>query len=236
MKIAIVGANGYVGSSICKALIFNSNHQLVSVLRGDEIKSKLELVDVVIHAANPAKRFKAETDPEYDFCETLEKTFNLLKISRGKKFFLISSLSCRTQLNTNYGRNRRACELLALEQGGIVIRLGPMYGGARKQDALHDLLVGKPIYVAPETRYGYVDVDWVGQKIIKMFDLPSDIYEIGASNSVSFAELRDFFSSTSSFSGSDDTQIPITNDDDAPDARMVFAYAKKELETSFWTK
>jgi nucleoside-diphosphate-sugar epimerase len=232
MKVAIIGANGYVGSSICKALEVDIEHELVRVVRGDDINSKLELVDVVIHAANPAKRFKADSNPEHDFYETLEKTFNLLNISRKKKFILISSLSCRTQLQTSYGRNRRACELLALSQGATVIRVGPMYGGSRKQDALHDLLLDRPIYVAPETRYGYADVDWVGQKIAKMLNISSGIYEIGASNSVSLAQLRDLFGSKSVFSGPDDTQVPLTNDDDATDAELVFAFARKVLKSS----
>jgi nucleoside-diphosphate-sugar epimerase len=236
MKIAIIGANGYVGSSVYKALEVDNEHELVRVVRGDDINSKLEQVDVVIHAANPAKRFKADSNPEHDFYETLEKTFNLLNISGKKKFILISSLSCRTQLQTSYGRNRRACELLALSQGATVVRVGPMYGGSRKQDALHDLLFDRPVYVDPETRYGYADVDWVGQKIAKMLNFSSGIFEIGASNSVSLAELRDLFGSKSIFSGPDDTQVPDTIDDDATDAELVFAFARKVLMSSHRSK
>jgi nucleoside-diphosphate-sugar epimerase len=231
MKIAVIGAKGFVGSSICKALEFADGHELVSVVRGDDIKSKLDLVDIVIHAANPAKRFNADSDPERDFYESTLKTFNFLNFSSNKKFILISSLSCRTQLHTNYGRNRRSCELLGLAQGATVVRVGPMYGGSRKQDSLHDLLHSRPIYVAAQSRYAYADVDWVGQKIVKMLTLPSGIYEIGAANSVSLAQLRDLFGSNSIFSGPDDTQIPVTTDEDAPDAELVFDFARQELQS-----
>jgi nucleoside-diphosphate-sugar epimerase len=236
MKIGIIGANGYVGSSICNAVKFYAEHELVKIVRGDDVKTKLELVDLVIHAANPAKRFKADSDPEHDFNETLEKTFNFLNFAGKRKFILISSLSCRTQLHTSYGRNRRACELLALSRGASIIRVGPMYGGGRKQDVLHDLLFGRPIYVAPETQYGYADVDWVGQKVVKMLDFNSGIYEIGAYNSISLARLRDLFDSKSIFSGPDDTQIPITNDDDAPSVELVLAFARNEINTSIRAK
>ena len=228
MKIAVIGAHGFVGSAIAKAVEHDERHELICVVRGDDIKSKLESADVVIHAANPARRFRAESDPERDFVETADKTFNILSLAIGKKCLLISSLSCKTQLNTTYGRNRRFCELLALSQGAIVVRLGPMFGGERKQDVLHDLLVDKQIYVSSQTRNAYVNVEWVGAKILELLDVQSDIYEIGAKNSVSLSELRDILGSKSIFNGVDDTQIPLT-EGDGPDAMLVVEYALNEL-------
>jgi nucleoside-diphosphate-sugar epimerase len=228
MKLAVIGADGFVGAEIIKAIKSDGKYDLISIVRSDDISGKIEAADLVIHAANPAKRFMAEKEPINDFVETAEKTFSLLKTAKEKKFILISTLSCRTQLNTNYGRNRRFCELMALNQGASVIRLGPMFGGSRKQDLLHDLLAGKKIYVSAETKYAYVDVEWVGQKILNLINKKPNIYEIGAKNSISLAHLRDFFNSSSIFEGPDDTQIPETKDD-GPDAKLVIEYAKKEF-------
>ncbi len=228
MKIAVVGAHGFVGSAIAKAIEFDNRYKLISVVRDDDIRSKLKLADVVIHAANPARRFTAESDPQRDFIETADKTSHILSLAKSKKCLLISSLSCRTQLNTSYGRNRRFCELLALAQGAAVIRLGPMFGGARKQDVLHDLLVGRRVYISSETRYAYVNVEWVGAKVLEFLEVQPDIYEIGAKNAVSLAELRDVFGSSSIFTGIDDTQIPVI-EGGGPDARLVVKYARNEL-------
>ena len=229
MKIAVVGAHGFVGSAIAKAIEFDNRYKLISVVRDDDIRSKLKLADVVIHAANPARRFTAESDPQRDFIETADKTSYIFSLAKSKKCLLISSLSCRTQLNTSYGRNRRFCELLALAQGASVIRLGPMFGGARKQDVLHDLLVGRRVYVSSETRYAYVNVEWIGTKVLEFMDAQPDIYEVGARNSVSLAELRDVFGSSSIFTGIDDTQIPAMEGGGGPDAMLVVEYARNEL-------
>lgn len=228
MKLAVIGANGFVGSAIVSQIESDARYQLIKVVRGDDIEKKLQSADVVIHAANPARRFRAESDPQRDFIETVDKTFKIFNLVKGKKCLLISSLSCKTQLNTNYGRNRRFCELLALAQGVVVIRLGPMFGGTRKQDVLHDLLADRPIYVTPETRYAYADVKWIGEKIVELIDVCSDIYEIGARNTVSLGELRDVFGSKSIFTGVDDTQIPEMLGE-GPDARLVVDYARQEL-------
>ena len=228
MKIAVIGSDGFVGAEIVKAIKSDEKYDLIRIVKGDDISGKIKSADFVIHAANPARRFMAEKEPLSDFIETAEKTFSLLKMAKEKKFILISTLSCRTQLNTNYGRNRRFCELMALNQGANIIRLGPMFGGSRKQDVLHDLLAGKKIYVSAETRYAYVDVEWVGKKILNLIDKKSDIYEIGAKNSISLAQIRDFFNSSSIFVGPEDTQIPEINVD-GPDAKLVIEYALKEL-------
>ena len=229
LNVAVIGAHGFVGSEICKVLEDNINYNLIRIVRGDNIEQLVDKADMVIHAANPAGRFSAESNPQKDFMETVDKTFNILRGVNNKPFLLLSTLSCRTQMDINYGRNRRSCELLVLAQRGKVVRLGPMFGGNRKKDTLHDLLADRNVYVSPETRYAYVDVKWVASKIVELLSYPSGLYEIGANNAVSLSELRDDFNSKSIFSGIDDTQIP-DNCNNAPDARLVFEYARKELK------
>jgi nucleoside-diphosphate-sugar epimerase len=223
--VAVVGAAGYVGSQIARAVVASGRYHLIPVLRTDPAEALFAKADMVVHAANPARRFQAEKDPVHDFEVTVENTARLLAFARGKRFVLISSLSCRTQLNTSYGRNRRACELLALAENSLVIRLGPMFGGNRTGDTLHDILSGRQIFVAAGTRYAYVDVAWAGQKTVELLELPNGLREIGARNDVSLSDLRDHFASTSRFSGMDDTQIPegVT---EGPDAKDVFRFGE----------
>jgi nucleoside-diphosphate-sugar epimerase len=229
MKIAVIGVNGFVGKTIGAVIKSDGKNELIGIVRGDDVESKIKSADLIIHAANPAKRFIAESDPKADFNETVIKTNQLLNFSGHKRFVLVSSLSCRTQLDKNYGRNRRSCELLALSKGATVIRLGPMFGGGRTQDTLHDILSGKQIYLSPATRYAYVNVEWAANKIYELIDADTGIYEIGAQNSVSLEQVKKAFDSKSIFQGEDDTQIPI-DCKDGPDANLVFEYALAEYE------
>ncbi|MCX5696488.1 MAG: NAD(P)-dependent oxidoreductase [Candidatus Omnitrophica bacterium] len=226
-NVAVVGAAGFVGTQVARAVAASGRYNLISVLRNDPAIALLAKADIVVYAANPARRFQAEKDPMQDFEETVEKTAGFLALSHAKRFVLVSTLSCRTQLNTSYGRNRRACELIALQAGSLVIRLGPMYGGDRIDDTLHKIISGGPVFVAAQTRYAYVDVSWVGKKIVELLDEPGGIREIGARNAISLGELRDYFSSKSTFSGIDDTQIP-EGAADGPDARDIFRFAEEE--------
>jgi nucleoside-diphosphate-sugar epimerase len=225
--VAVVGAAGFVGRQIVKALKERGDYNLVEVFRGGPIEEQVAKADVIVHAANPAKRFNAEKYPVQDFNETVEKTARFLRLAQGKRLILISSLSCRTQLDTQYGRHRRACELIALTGDSVIVRLGPMFGGNRKHDILHDILAGRPVYVSAETKYAYTDVSWIGHKIVELFEAERGIKEIGARNAVRLGDIAANFASTSVFSGREDHQMP-EHFYEGPDANDVYDYAKKE--------
>jgi len=116
---------------------------------------------------------------------------------------------------------------MALLAGATVVRLGPMFGGGRTRDVLHDILAGRPVFISAESRYAYVDVEWAGKKIVDLLGTSAKIHELGAPNAVRLADIAERFSSASSFEGNEDTQIP-NECPDGPDAAEVFAFAERE--------
>lgn len=226
--VAVVGASGFVGKSVASAVLANPLYKLVPVVRGQNLGDAIGESEVVVHCANPAGRFQANHDPERDYGETVEKTAMILAAAKNKKCLMVSSLSCRTQTATPYGTHRLECERLALQAGAVVVRLGPMFGGGRVKDTLHDILSGRRVYVSESTCYGYVDVAWAGEKLLDFFSSDSAAYEIGARNAISLGEIAKRFSSASTFTGPDDTQV-VEGCETGPDARMVLEFAEKEL-------
>ncbi len=221
--IAIVGAKGFVGQALCDAVEQQNQFDLIRIHRGDDIGSLLHSADIVIHTANPAKRFFAKKNPEVDFLESVEKTHHIKNLAAGKKFVLVSSISARSQLDTVYGRNRRACELIADPEQSLIVRLGPMFGAGKMIGALHDLLNDRTVFVSETTQYGYVDVQYNAHTVLKQLDR-TGIVEVGARNGVPLGELKQKLGSASVFEGTDDTQVPINPPEDAPDAWEVLSY------------
>lgn len=227
-RIALLGASGYVGSEILLAMKKRPDVEVLAVGRGDDWAAAIEGADGVIHCANPAGRFAAERDPLRDFDETVQKTVNFLRLSMGKSFLLISTLSCRTAPETTYGRNRLACEGISLALGASVVRLGPMFGGSRKRDTLHDIIRGAQVFVSSSTRYAYVDVAWVGRYIAANFShFPNTVVEIGARDTIELSEVARALNSSSSFGDRDDSQFPL-NFSEGPDAAEVLEFARSE--------
>jgi len=230
--IAVIGANGFVGSAICNEITRKNGFELVRVHRGDDINSLTKRASIIIHSSNSGKRFFAKNNPETDFLETVEKMYKIKQLAKGKKLVLVSTLSARIQLDTVYGRNRRACELMIDDSQSLIIRLGPMYGGCKKQGALYDILNNDTCYVSEKTRYAYVDVTYNAREIVRLIDQVG-LIELGAKNAIQLGELKNRLNSLSNFTGPDDTQISFTTQSDAPDAYDIIPYAlalKKNIQ------
>jgi NADH dehydrogenase len=142
--VAVTGASGYVGVSLCRRLIAQgvavralSRRDPAIVgstfvpydLRRDLPPDALTGVDAVIHAA-------AETslgsDPDGD--AELAGLVRLLDASRAvqARFILISSQAARPDAPTGYGRLKAKAEEMVLARQGVVVRPGQVYGGPEK--------------------------------------------------------------------------------------------------------
>lgn len=218
MKIGIIGAGGYIGSSIYNTL---KSYNPTPIFKDTKVKDDF---DIIIHSANPAKRFYANNHIEEDFNNTVNKTKDIVSLYSGK-IVLISSISCRTQIDTPYGDHRKMCEELVLEKGGTVFRLGPLFGGSRKEDILHDIAYGNKVYYSKDTKYAYVDVDWASEYLCKSLNRPAGVYEIGAKNTITLEELANEVNSKSIFEGPNDDQFPI-NFNDGPNASLALDFIK----------
>lgn len=226
-KIAVIGARGFVGSAVSAEIQQREGLELIPVVRGDDVEASVSEADIIIHSANSARRFFAQKNPERDFHDTVEKMHDVKACVQGKKMVLVSTISARIQLDTVYGRNRRACELMVMDKpGNLIVRLGPMYGERKAAGALHDILNNRQCFVSGSTRYAYVDVAYNARKIIDLIDY-TGVLELGAKDTISLNELKAAIGSTTEFEGPDDTQILNTTQDDAPDAREVVDFAMK---------
>lgn len=229
-NIAVIGSNGFVGNAICDEILKYKNFNLIRITRDDDIKKLIKLADIVIYSANNSKRYYAENNPQVDFVDTVEKASNLYSIIGDKKIILISTVSARVQLDSVYGRNRRACELMLDYSKNLIVRLGPMYGDTNHKGALFDILKNKNVYVSEKTKYAYVNVKYNAKKIIEFLD-KTGIIEIGAKNTIELGHIKKVLGSDSNFDGRDDTQILLNPPADAPDSYDVIDFAKRMEKT-----
>jgi nucleoside-diphosphate-sugar epimerase len=227
-SVAVIGAKGFVGSKICQYINSSTKFKLIPVVRGDNILEAINQSDIVVHAANPSRRFYAENNPHEDFIETVEKTTLINQYANKKRLILISSISARTELDTVYGRNRRDCELIVEGPNALIVRLGPMFGAGKSVGALHDLITNNTVYVAAITKYAYVSIDYNAEKIVSFIDdsLLNGYIELGSKEGVSLEKIKKIIGSISKFEGKDDTQIPVHPPSDAPNVMDVVDYVK----------
>ncbi len=228
-SIALIGCNGFVGKSIRKYLSNNKEILLNAVTRENyEAARKEKHYDIIINAAMPSKRFWAKQNPYKDFCETIEKTFNIVNTWKSSKIIQISSISARSQLNTTYGRHKAAAEKLVNNEKNLILRLGPMYGKSLNKGVLIDMKNNAPVYVSKESLYAFAPVDWIGEWISKNMHL-SGVLDLGGNNAIKLNEVAQRIGSKSIFTGPIDNQVISNEIKNAPEAKNVIDFILKSI-------
>ncbi|MGY2118293.1 hypothetical protein ACW9HR_30665 [Nocardia gipuzkoensis] len=223
LRVAVVGAAGYVGAALVEALGRGGRWEVVPVVRADhELHRTAGRYDVLVNAACPSKRFWAEHNPDDDRQETVDKTRLLRERWDWDRFVQISSISARTQLDTVYGRHRSEAEQLCSGADDLVVRLGPMYGGDYRKGVLADMAADRPVFASGRSRQSFAPVDWCADWIAAHL-ADTGLREVGARTTVTLAEVRDAVGSRSEFTKDYvDDQFPITaTGPDWPEAAAV---------------
>ena len=225
-NIGVIGANGFVGNKLSNILKKeNINYEEVTRDNYDYFRDKNNFSHVS-NCAMPSGRFSSKNNPSEDFKETVLKTFNIRNDFLESKIIQISSISAKVQLDTVYGRNKRAAELILDPQKDLIIRLGPIYDSSMQKGALIDIVKSNKVFVSGDTKYAFTPLDWACLEILNMID-ETGIFEVGSKNYITLKDLRDAISSKSDFEGFNDDQIFPNAGESCPDANDVIDFAKK---------
>ena len=224
LSVAIIGANGYVGRALQKALLGHpQDYSVVSVTRENYAERQKHAYDIIVNSAMPSARFWAKQNPEKDFVETVEKTANLLYRWQFKKFIQISSVAARCQLDTVYGRHKAAAEKLCNFGDNLIVRLGPMYSQELKKGVLVDMLEGKKVFVAGESRYCFTPLHFVSSWIVSHLDRHG-IVEVGAKDGITLRRVAKHLNSNVEFEGAIDHQEIESPETNFPNAHDVLDF------------
>jgi len=225
-SVAVVGAQGYVGSALYAKLAGHEQYSITAVTRENYSDAEKGTYDVLINCAMPSARFWAKNNPEKDYVETVEKTVRLLYRWNFKKFIQISSISARSQLDTLYGRHKAAAEKLVDIAEHLVIRLGPMYSPELTKGVLVDIREEKKVFVNGKSRYCFAPLDFNVGWIASHLDRQG-IVEVGARNSIALEDLASQLGATTSFEGALDHQEIESPEQDFPDVHDILAFMDK---------
>lgn len=222
-KVAIIGANGFVGKALCRA---SKNYDFVpiEVTRENYKHHKSANYDVLINTAMPSKRFWSLNNPVKDVNETIAKTAKLFYEWKYKKFIQISSISAKTQLNIPYGAHKRAAEVIVENcEETLIVRLGALYGYGLTKSALFDLVNKNHMYVDINSEYNYIDVDYVANWVLENMNLKG-IKSVGARDTITLLEISKGIWDDPSYEGKYEKMFFENVDDGMPSSREVLKY------------
>ncbi|MBE2268113.1 MAG: sugar nucleotide-binding protein [Anaerolinea sp.] len=149
MSNALLGYTGFVGTTLRGQTVFDAQYhsQNIADIRGQQY-------DLIVCAAAPAAKWKANQDPDGDRANLISLMEHLKHVNAGQ-FVLISTVDVfkmppavdeNTPITLDrldaYGRNRYELEQFALEQfpNVYVVRLPGLFGAGLKKNFLFDMI------------------------------------------------------------------------------------------------
>ncbi len=211
MKIAITGANGYIGGALLSAAA-RSNFSFLALSRRrpasdcewlfydleQKVVSLPKDVTCVVHLAmNLSIASDAEQDQELISAKTILDATN--KISA--KFIYLSSQTASKNAATFYGKTKWLIEQVVIANSGVVVRPGLVYGGkaAGLYYQLQNLVSRFPIIPCffPSPKVQPIHVDDLCEAILRISQLTKvrAVFSLAAISPLSFCEFLSLIAS-----------------------------------------
>ncbi len=229
LKIALIGANGYIGTALYNKLRTNKKMFVIPVIRENYAKFKRENYDFVINSALPSARYWALNNPREDFNETVAKTADIVYEWKYGKIIQISTISARAEASSIYGRHKLMAEKLCNPKRDLIVRLTSTFDKSLKKGVLIDILKGNQVFVSGKSRYSFSSLDfvceWISQNTGK-----KGVIEVGAKNSISLEEIVKKMKLDIKFSGRIDTQVIRNPESKFPNAKLVIDFMKNQIK------
>lgn len=173
MTVAVIGANGFVGSAILKHLQ-EQDIAVTGVSRENYQTAKEPSYDVVFNASNNSKKYISDREPVTDFDLSVVQQMRVLADFPSHLHVLLSSvdvysdldsyeftkeeLSPETTKASHYGFHKFIAEecVRHYAPNWLIVRLAGMVGPNLKKNPVFDILNGQPLRIHPESQYQFM--------------------------------------------------------------------------------
>ena len=213
VKCIVLGGKGLVGSSIVSRLDSNGYH-VISVDIENYNDYIGEYCDVFINANGNTYRYKANSEPLWDYnssVSTVVKTFSDFKYNKYIYFSTIDVYNNLYEKKSNmesvyinptkhdyYGFHKWVSERLVEKYclNYIILRLGTVLGDKLKKGPIYDLLHNNTLYMSIKSKLTFIDTDSIANAIMLLMveNNSADIFNVSGTGYVEVQELMKKYS------------------------------------------
>ncbi|MBS1702706.1 MAG: NAD(P)-dependent oxidoreductase [Armatimonadetes bacterium] len=173
MKIAVVGATGFVGSAF-ETFLATKGHDVTGVGRANYDDAKGAGYDLVINASNNSKKYISDREPLTDFDLSVTQQMRVLADFPTPVHVLLSSVDVYADLDSfdltkedvaadparmsRYGFHKHLAEQCVRHYAPnwLIVRLAGMVGPGLKKNPVFDIVNGQPLRIHPDSEYQFM--------------------------------------------------------------------------------
>lgn len=180
MRVAVIGAHGFVGSAFVRHLT-NLGVDVIAVTRHNYGQMRGRKSDVVIEAACNSKKYLAESQPLVDFDQSVAHRMHSLRDFPAELHVHLSSVDVYSDLSSpemtredsvphlpnvsQYGFHKLLAEQIVQHDAAhwLIVRLAGMVGPGLRKNPVYDLLHRQPLRIHPHSKYQFMLTDDVAR-------------------------------------------------------------------------
>jgi len=210
-KLAVLGANGLLGSGLVKYL--SSNYEVTPITRENYEEHKGQKFDLFINANGNSKRFWALQNVFQDFEASTISVYKTMFDFQFNKYVYISSVDVypdlsspqKTQENqeikvidqNTYGFHKYLSEQIVKKHVSdwLILRPSMILGTGLKKGPFFDILNNNPIFVTLDTKLQLTTTQGIAEIIETLFknSVTGEIINVGGERSFSFTKISEYF-------------------------------------------
>jgi nucleoside-diphosphate-sugar epimerase len=169
MKIGVIGANGFIGSSLVDNI---KSQYLTESITKENYKSYKNIVfDIIINANGNSIKYWANKNPLKDFKKSVESVYKSLYDFKYKKYIYISSIDAEN-IKTTYGFHKYLAEEIIKTycSNFSIIRLPYVIGKNATKGVVYDIINGNKIYLTKDSTLMLMDVKEFTTKLKELIE------------------------------------------------------------------
>jgi nucleoside-diphosphate-sugar epimerase len=188
IKVAVIGAGGFVGSAFASYIASKPGIELAEVTRSNYDRAAGIARDIVIDASCNSRKYLADEDPFEEFALSVSHRLRTLRDFPADLQVHISSVDVYGDLSSpqttgeevnsnekgvsNYGFHKHLAEKLVRHYADhwLILRLGGMVGPGLRKNPVYDILHNNPLRIHPDSQYQFMatsDVARIGWMLVE---------------------------------------------------------------------
>lgn len=201
--IGIIGYEGFIGSAMIRACK-RATHEFVGYGRNEIVTDNCELI---IDCNGNSKKYEVNQNPDRGYDSIVASVSKRLEqANKSQKYIYLSSgevygFQQVKSLETDkievadvsiYGNLKLEAEELIKthQEKNLIVRPSGFVGYGLLKNPIYDLLHGSKLFVHPESRFQFCDVDWFADAVIWLgLQEATGIWNISAAGTVSIKDV-----------------------------------------------